>query len=386
MKIITGPAARGDNFYQRSSVIDNAWHLIADGHDILITAPRRVGKTSIMFYLLDNPKTGYEPVFLNTESVNDTNEFFKRLANALLKTNSVNTSIKLKNLLTEKFPAIKKIGTSGMEFGEKQEPDYFELVMSILNSADPEGNTILIMLDEFPQTLENIITDCGEKEGRRFLQKNRELRQSNKAPEKTRFIYTGSIGLESVVRRINETKAINDLTPLPVTPLKKEEANSLLSILLRSSGIRIKDEVAAYILERIEWLIPFYIQLMAQGIRDLVADEDIKETENGTIDKVVENMLSQRIYFEHWHSRLRIAFKGDEYSFAKDILNKASETELIHSNEIIDSAVKYNLMEKYQDIVSSLVYDGYINDSEEKGKYRFNSPILRMWWRQNVAG
>ncbi len=386
MKITAGHPARGEKFYQRDNIITKVWELITTGHNILITAPRRVGKTSIMFYLLDNPKKGHEAVFLNTESVNDTNEFFKRLANALLKTDSVNTSIKLKNLLSEKFPAIKKIGTSGIEFGAKQELDYFEIVKSILNSANPEGNTILILLDEFPQTLENIILDCGEKEGRRFLQLNRELRQNNEAPEKTRFIYTGSIGLESVVHRINETKAINDLARLPVPPLKNKEANTLLSLLLRSSDIKMKDEIVAYMLERIKWLIPFYIQLMAQGIRDLVADEGIGEIDNKTIDKVIDNMLYQRNHFDHWHSRLRIAFKGDEYSLAKDILNKISETEPLHSNEIVDSAVKYNLMERYQDIVGSLVYDGYINNSEDKGKYRFNSPILRLWWRQNVAG
>lgn len=149
-----------------------------------------------------------------------------------------------------------------------------------------------------------------KKEGRRFLQLNRELRQNNEAPEKTRFIYTGSIGLESVVHRINETKAINDLARLPVPPLKNEEANTLLSLLLRSSDIKMKDEIVAYILERIKWLIPFYIQLMAQGIRDLVADEGIGEIDNETIDKVIDNMLYQRNHFDHWHFKyLEVVFK-----------------------------------------------------------------------------
>ena len=42
-------------------------------------------------------------------------------------------------------------------------------------------------------------------------------------------------------------------------------------------------------------------------------------------------------------------------------------------------------LEDYKDIVVSLVYDGYINNNENIKIYRFNSPILRMWWRKYVA-
>jgi len=66
-------------------------------------------------------------------------------------------------------------------------------------------------------------------------------------------------------------------------------------------------------------------------------------------------------------------------------LNFTSEKSAMTSNEIFDLAVKYELDSSYRDIIGSLVYDGYINNHDEVHTYRFNSPILRMWWRQNVA-
>lgn len=68
------------------------------------------------------------------------------------------------------------------------------------------------------------------------------------------------------------------------------------------------------------------------------------------------------------------------------MLNKISESEKIKFNEIINLAAKNNMQEEAaRGIVRSLVYDGYINNHEQIKIYRFNSPILRLWWYKNVA-
>jgi hypothetical protein len=55
------------------------------------------------------------------------------------------------------------------------------------------------------------------------------------------------------------------------------------------------------------------------------------------------------------------------------------------SNEIIDLSVKYNIRDSYKNLLNTLIYDGYINNNEDPKVYRFNSPLLRQWWRNNVA-
>jgi hypothetical protein len=267
----------------------------------------------------------------------------------------------------------------------REEHNYFEMLGGILKSPHPEANKLVIMIDEFPETLENIIKDEGDAAGKHFLQSNRELRQDTDITENVQFIYTGSIGLENIVSRLNAVSTINDLVRLKVPPLTENEANQFIQMLLAGVQFILTEGVVEYIFHQIEWLIPFYIQLILQELRNISREQGTVEIEKAHVDKAIQEMLDQRNHFEHWHTRLRTAFKGSDYNFAKDVLNIISEKIEISSNEIFDLAVKYDIEISFKDIMGSLIYDGYINNTDEVHKYRFNSPILRMWWRQNVA-
>lgn len=385
MRIQTGNPVRGNDFFVRENLIEQTWEHLESGSHILIAAPRRVGKTSLMRYLEDFPRSPFSLIYLITESVNSENEFYRRILNRIVKTAFVKKSQIILNFLEQRKPAIKKIGVDGIEFGAGEEHDYFEMLIKILQSPDPEANKLIIMVDEFPETLENIIEDDGEAAGKHFLQSNRELRQDTSISQNVQFIYTGSIGLENIVSRLNAVSTINDLVRVKVSPLTEREANQLIQRLLTTVQFTLAEGVIDYIFQKIEWLIPFYIQLTMQELRNISRDQGLDALENTHIDETLQGMLEQRNHFEHWHTRLRSTFKGREYRFVKDLLNFTSEKSEITSNEIFDLAVKYDLENSYKDIIGSLAYDGYINNHDEVHRYRFNSPILKMWWRQNVA-
>ncbi len=385
MKIQTGNPVGGENFFDREKLIKKAWDLIESGSHILIAAPRRVGKTSLLVYLRDHPKVNYNLLLIDTESINNENEFFRKIVNKVLKTDYVQKSQKVLTFLEKHKPTIKKVGPDGIEFGVSEEHNYFEMLIRILKSCHSEAIKLIIMLDEFTQTLENIITDEGESTGRHFLQSNRELRQETEISKSAQFIYTGSIGLENIVSKLNMMSTINDLSRLEIPPLKKEEATQLIVLLLENVDFELSERVIDYILQKIEWLIPFYVQLIIDELKNLHRDENIEKITENIVDQAFTEMLKQRQHFEHWLSRIRASLKGGEYNFVKELLNITSENATISSNEIFNLAVKYQLDSIHKDLVGSLVYDGYINNNDDIKVYRYNSPILRMWWWQNVA-
>ena len=385
MKIQTGNPVRGKEFFNREKLIEQAWDLIEAGNHILLAAPRRVGKTSVMYYLMDNPKDGYTIIYLITQSVNNENEFFRRIVNRVLKTDYVQKSQKVITFLEKHKPAISKVGLDGIEFGASEEGNYQEILIRILKSSHPESKKLLVMIDEFPETLENIIKDEGETAGRHFLQSNRELRQDSEISKKVQFIYTGSIGLENIVSKLNVMSTINDLSRLKIPPFKPDEAKQLVSLLLGNVDFTLSDPLINFILKKIEWLIPFYIQLIIWELKNLHRDENPDKITEDIIERALTEILEQRNHFEHWHARLRTSVKGNEYNLVKELLNITSENETISSNEIHNLAVKYQLESSYKDLVGSLVYDGYINNHDDFKVYRYNSPILRMWWNKNVA-
>ena len=385
MKIQTGNPVRGEDFFKREKLIEQAWDSIEAGNHILLAAPRRVGKTSVMYYLKDNPKDGYTIIYLITESVNNENEFFRRIVNKILKTDYVQKSQKAITFLEKHKPAIKKVGLDGIEFGASEKGNYQEILIRILKSSHPESKKLIVMIDEFPETLENIIKDEGEAAGRQFLQSNRELRQDAEISENVQFIYTGSIGLENIVSKLNMMGTINDLLSLKIPPLKQDEAKQLVSLLLENVDFTLSDPLINFILQKIEWLIPFYIQLIIWELKNIHRDENLDKITEDIVERALTEMLEQRQHFEHWHTRLRTSIKGSEYNFVKELLNVTSENETISSNEIHNLAVKYQLENTYKDLVGSLIYDGYINNHDDFKIYRYNSPILRMWWNKNVT-
>ncbi len=380
MQIRIGQSARKENFWQREKEIKEILHKINSHQHILLVAPRRVGKTSLMHYLLDNPEDNIV-LYIDTESANSENEFWKKLFNKLMDEEFTNTlQNRVKNLGNKlKTLTISEITTKGIKFGESEEIEYIEAFKEIIKNLDIDKN-LVIMIDEFAQTIENIIKYESVQSAKSLLTHHRELRQDRSLSEKITLIYAGSIGLESVASKLESISAINDLAVIKVPPLTQDDAKNFVETLAKANNINIDEQSIIYMLKQIEWLIPFYIQLVMDELRKL----DVPIT-NQIIDNTFKSLLDNKNYFEHWHTRLK-SFDDNEYKFAKEVLNFVSENNIITSSEILNIATKYILSEDIaKDVRKSLEYDGYINNNDNIKEFRFNSPILKMWWYKNVA-
>jgi len=380
MQIITGQSARKENFWQREKELKEILHKINSHQHILLVAPRRVGKTSLMHYLLDNPEDNIV-LYIDTESANSENEFWKKLFNKLMDEEFINTLQNRAKKLGNKIKTLKisEITTKGIKFGESQEIEYIEAFKEIIKNLDI-GKNLVIMIDEFAQTIENIMKYESVQSAKSLLAHHRELRQDRSLFEKITFIYAGSIGLESVAAKLDSISAINDLAVIKVPPLTQDDAKNFVETLAKANNINIDEQSIIYMLKQIEWLIPFYIQLVMDELRKL----NVAIT-NEIIDNTFKSLLENRNHFEHWHIRLK-SLEDNEYKFAKEVLNFVSENDIITSSEILNIATKYTLLEDTaKEVRNSLVYDGYINNNDNIKEFRFNSPILKMWWYKNVA-
>jgi len=382
MDIRTGNAVSGDNHFVRPLLIEKMWEALESESHILLVAPRRVGKTSLMLYLKDNPKENFYFLFLDTESVNNENEFYKKLLSKLLTSEFVRKSHKFISVIKTNFPYIKKISVDGVEFDNARDVYYFYEFVRVINLIVNEKK-LVFLIDEFSQTVENIKKDEGASKAVHFLQTNREIRQT--LSNKVQFIYSGSIGLEYIVKGLQAMSSINDIMPIKIKSLNDVEARKLITELSVNLNFTLSEDIIVYILEKVNWLIPFFIQLTIQAIKYFARERGISEITVTTIDQAIDELIDQRNYFDHWHTRLKNLLSTEEYNFAKELLNIVSEKSSIDSNEIHDLAVKHQLESKYKDVVGSLKYDGYINNHEEIKTYRFNSPILKMWWWKYVA-
>lgn len=388
MKTVIGIPARGEDFLSRPQITEEIWSKLESGSNLLLVAPRRVGKSSILLDLLDNPKDEYLIIYEDTESVNDPNEFFKRL---YIKVSEKFSGIKkfknkIENFSKDLASRIEAISLKevSITLGESK-ISYKQELEKILNDLELGTERVIILVDEFAQTVENIIVDKDENAAINFLESKRKIRLLPTLSKKVQFIYAGSIGLENIVSKLDGIKFINDLTPILIPPLTKQEAKSIVDKIIDGNDTSLNNDTFEYLLMKIVWLIPFYFQIILDECGKILKASSSKIITKVVIDHALNNALKHRLYFENWLTRLRTAFKGDDFSFVKEVLNLVSSTPTIPSSEILNLAVKYKLEDFYNNLLNTLKHDGYINNNDDPKIYRFNSPLLKEWWYRNVA-
>ncbi|MFK7808636.1 MAG: hypothetical protein AB8F74_12600 [Saprospiraceae bacterium] len=376
MRNIVGQTPRGKDFYPRDTVINKIYRRLDAGSHIFLSAPRRAGKTSIMRFMEESPRKGYAFVYVNVEDIEETEEYFRSLSEELLDSSAVTAlmkaSKKTRNIFEDFADHIKKIKVWGIELETqvKEQPKYSKEFERLMSNLDTTSFTIVLLVDEFPVTVEQIEKKQDAEESRRFLHMNRSIRQ--RAKRGIQFLYTGSIGLPNIARKLDATATINDLNVVEVPPLSKKEATDFIRKLFRNYSLKSEKGTIPYILERLRWLMPFFIQLVVQMLIDEseITEEPISKA---TVDQVFEKASNHRnnIYFENYYSRLDKSLVKEEALLAKRILSKIAE-----ENEVpLDTFKEEN---NGAAVLEILEFDGYINSNGNC--FSFNSPILQNWW------
>ncbi len=390
-----GRAADGDDKYlERKNIQTKIWAKIKQRENLLLAAPRRSGKSSVLKFLERNPQRGYLVKYKSVQSVDSINEYFKQIYRLLLEDDAIFSFYeihykKAKGAVKSFISRIRGLSTEGIEIDPEERVDYYHECKILLKTLPEDFDTIIFLIDEFPDAVKNITND-DEQTGIHFLQLVRELRQEfNNCG--LQFVYSGSIGLGNVVNKLGRMDLINDIVNIEVLPLNPDEAKELITRLAlgfkeEKEDFEISDPVKDYMLNKDSWLIPYYVQIMVDELFELFIDTNQELTES-TIDEVIDKIIRDRYkyqdYFENWKTRLKQAFEKEEYRCALAILNHISTKGSMDYDAMYNISVKHEI-EDLKDITNVLEYDGYISKNSEK-TYMFNSIILKEWWFTHVA-
>src|SRR5580693_5959344 len=115
MRNITGAVAEGDDFFNRSNEMTIFWRDL-ETDNILLLAPRRVGKTSVMRRMArDSAPYGFTPVFVDVSDCSDEAGFVQRLYTAILSNDLGDRLWKLieDSWLGKTIERVQKIGGAG---------------------------------------------------------------------------------------------------------------------------------------------------------------------------------------------------------------------------------------------------------------------------------
>jgi uncharacterized protein len=400
-----GSPATGDDFFGRTQELKELWCYLEKEH-IRFPGVRRLGKTSILQRLEeDAAEHGLMAKWLDVSSIDSAQGMVTLLDQAFPeksisrfvsdKAQQVRRWLNIVRKVDFKLPEEAGGGGFGFELAESAAPEW-QMAANILHSR-LRNRPLLILLDEFPVMLEKLV-QRNRQEAEQLLAWLRIWRQSHGV---CRFVFTGSIGLQSLLERHSLGETMNDCHSYPLGPYKASEARGLwrsFAPMYDEIAWRVDDSVIDYALNRVGWLSPYFLCLLLdESIRVArtrrqefpaeATDEARIEIED--VDDAYENLLAERSRFHHWEKRLKDVLSPDDFSFCVALLTLISRSsDGLSLSQLSSRLAKRDpdpdrRAQRLQDLLVRLTDEGYTSTPDSNSRIQFLSFPLRDWWSRN---
>ena len=391
-----GPWVTGEDFFNRddeirllSRTIDNG------GTHVLIVAPRRVGKTSLIretFRRLGENRAHYL-IFLDVQNCTTPEDVMVAVSMGASRHRT------LAKKVTDVFSTfLKQISETVESIGA---PDLLEIKLRqgikgdwqfkgrrLLSNLAEADRPIVICMDELPIMVSRLLRKSPE-EAEIFLSWLRQI--MGEFQEKICFIVSGSIGLEPILKRYGLSHTIGHLQPLHIEPWGGQTAGECLDLLARTAGIDWPEELSARIADLLGVCIPHHVQMFFGYLYQDLFKEDRRNPSIEDIERVYQrSMLSTRGHAElaDYEERLLRVLDNEKIPLALDLLSEAAINGILKSamcDVLFDRSGLKDKGPVLREVLDVLEHDGYLVRHETMDGWRFSSNLIRDWWKKRFS-
>jgi hypothetical protein len=294
----TGGSLKPGDVVGRDAVILWALDQIRRGNNLLVTDPRRMGKTMMLERLSNEPGDGLMAVMLSYEGVTSVDEFFKKTIWALSHHTGVWRKVKKTLGPIVEVEASSRVVSVKAAFDDRPRIDLLGNALEAVEARLDQGERLIVVMDEVPIAIRNIAKHEGPKMADQLLQRLRSLREDS---NQLSWIISGSIGFHHVLRDAETTEGvINDLESLPLGPLDRSGAELLARCLMIGIDREVDEGAVAEMVE-VTGGIPFllhHLALVLQPADGFVTQQDVQEgwdgfIENRDLSKAMTHLLTR---------------------------------------------------------------------------------------------
>ena len=389
----------------RGAFLAELWQTLRTQH-VVLTAPRRTGKTSVMDHLRDRPDHGFSVISINAQDLTHPADFFQALLDALHDAHPDFFRDQLAKgweLVNGVLRKIDEVDVGGFKLAlRRSDPDWDKNWRQhgdrLLTQARNTRRPILFIVDEFPDMLLNLARE-NEPLLRELLAWFRAQRL-NPAPARDpiRWLVGGSVNLGGTLESLGLVDLINDLADIPLPPLTDEDVKIFLHDMLGGRGVPFGNGVAPRLVARLGRPIPLFMQMATQDLYRLWKREQRKIVATD-VDEVFDAMIvssGARTRLQHFHSRIRQYYGNTKGSIAHALLGQISASEaglgrtiLLQETERLLADLGRELpaherRQVFNRIMLDLENDFYVEEVEA-GVYDFAGGVLKLWWRKYHA-
>ena len=388
---VIGNIAKGKDLWDRQKEMKTIWKAV-EKSSVLLKAPRRFGKTSIMYRIYEKPKNGYKVFFYDAEGINHPLDFICALMSEILKDSIIRRKLKLMADSIKRLAGqIDEIEIVDLRFKIKEEikSDWKTKGESLISSLSGYKGKIIFLIDELPVLINRIADKHNKELAQDFLHWFRGIRQM---PELShiRWVAGGSIGIEHILEKVKAgTKAINDFQIIRVGVFSEKDGQEYIKALLENEGKLKKalNKIADIFLEIVGAPVPYFIQILAYESLNEMRRLGKKSLSKEIIKKAYyEEVLgpASRTYFEHYFTRLKDYYDGEMELIAKRLILEIARTGKQEKKELFKlfrQLSKGELSdEKFSYLMADLENDFYVSYDFRSKTYKFTTNVLKDWW------
>jgi len=392
----------GEDFWDREAELALLIEDLKEGGNVLLTAPRRIGKTSLMretarqiqdkFICLQvDLQKAHSPADAIVELSMATKPYLGLWAKTTGLFDSVLSKLtsKIDSLRIDELTITLRSGITGTDWQAKGD----RLFEALSESELP----VVIFFDEVPILVNRLlqgsdyrITAERRSETDAFMSW---LRQNSiRHQKKVRMVVTGSIGFEPILHLAGLNATLNTFTPFPLRAWTNDIALSFIRASAIEYGLNLRDGAEQQMITQLGCCIPHYVQVFFDRVYRYSKLRETTEITPAIIDDVYRTeMLSIQGHAElsHLEERLKTVLGPDLYPFALAILTEVAVTDAMDT-EAADAIAKQYAIEgklpsnSLRDILGILEHDGYLEQNNNH-EYCFVSKLVHDWWKARFA-
>jgi uncharacterized protein len=359
-KVVTTPYFTG-----RINEIEEITATLQAGNNVILSGPRRYGKTSLIKEVLKNinsPNT----VYLDFYSLLSQKDFIGKYADAILKTQKIPVKKmmkKISGLLTHISPSVSfdVMGNPSWSLNFNEQTSVEQTLLAVLDLPQHminKNDRFYVVFDEF-QEIGKLNGDSFEKQLRSVIQNHNNVS----------YIFLGSKTHLLLEMFKSESRALFNAAKLvTLNKIGFETMREFIISRFETTGNKITKDLACQIIEKTH-NIPYYVQYLAAQVWQLINLSQNVAAEQ-LIESAIENILTnQNDYYFLIYDNLTVYQRAVLHAIAQEQANIFSTD--YHQRHHLTS------QSSTQRAIQSLVEKGVLEKAEHH--FSFSDPFFYHW-------
>ena len=388
----------GDRFFDRETDLQLLRERMKNGTHTLLTAQRRMGKTSLVRELLRQLDEEGEvaTVFVDVEAAMDAADAVAEMGAQSQPLQSVRSRIAswMSSNLRGVRDNVEELGVSelrvrlraGLDAGNWQRTGD-----QVFESLASNERPVVLAIDELPILVNRLLkgneyritperlTATDSFMG--WLRKNCQTHQ-----DKVCLIISGSVGLEPVLSQANLSAHANVYSPFDLKPWTHDIAMECLAALARGYGVSLPEEARDEMCRRLRCCVPHHVQRFFNHLYEHLLRDERREATLADVALVYQDdLLGARGQADllHYEDRLQMVLGDYGCATARSLLTEAALNDGLLEYSVVEGNQEFSesASEDYpvDSVLHLLEHDGYLERRQEG--YGFVSGLLEDWWR-----